>query len=95
MLCRVLNVFEERLPRLERQAALEERARENAALTERIREIHHRSRETYGYPRESTPNSGLWGYTATVSGWRGLCEKMGLEAACEGVGESTLPARTL
>jgi putative transposase len=24
---------------------------ENADLTERIREIHHRSRETYGYPR--------------------------------------------
>ena len=27
------------------------RARQNAALAERIREIHHRSRETYGYPR--------------------------------------------
>jgi putative transposase len=27
------------------------RARENAALIERIREIHHSSRETYGYPR--------------------------------------------
>ena len=27
------------------------REQENAALTERIREIHHRSRETYGYPR--------------------------------------------
>ncbi len=27
------------------------RERENATLTERIREIHQRSRETYGYPR--------------------------------------------
>ena len=27
------------------------RDRQNAALTERIREIHQRSRETYGYPR--------------------------------------------
>jgi putative transposase len=50
MLCRVLNVsrsgyhaWKDRPP--------SNRARENAALTERIREIHHRSRETYGYPR--------------------------------------------
>ncbi len=50
MLCRVLNVsrsgyhaWKDRPP--------SKRARENAALTERIREIHHRSRETYGYPR--------------------------------------------
>ena len=27
------------------------RSREDAALTEKIREIHERSRETYGYPR--------------------------------------------
>lgn len=27
------------------------RAKENASLTEKIREIHHRSRGTYGYPR--------------------------------------------
>ena len=50
MLCRVLKVsrsgyhaWKDRPP--------SKRARENAALTERIREIHHRSRETYGYPR--------------------------------------------
>lgn len=50
MLCRVLNVsrsgyhaWKDRPP--------SKRARENAALTEQIREIHHRSRETYGYPR--------------------------------------------
>jgi len=50
MLCRVLKVsrsgyhaWKDRPP--------SKRARENAALTERIREIHHRSRGTYGYPR--------------------------------------------
>lgn len=50
MLCRVLKVsrsgyhaWKERAP--------SKRARQNAALAERIREIHHRSRETYGYPR--------------------------------------------
>ncbi len=50
MLCRVLKVsrsgyhaWKDRPP--------SKRAREDAALTERIREIHHRSRETYGYPR--------------------------------------------
>jgi len=30
---------------------LSKRARENAALTERIRQTHHRSRQIYGYPR--------------------------------------------
>jgi putative transposase len=49
-LCRVLKVsrsgyyaWRDRPP--------SKRARANAALTERIREIHHRSRETYGYLR--------------------------------------------
>jgi len=50
MLCKVLKVsrsgyydWKNRPP--------SKRATENAALTERIREVHHRSRETYGYPR--------------------------------------------
>jgi putative transposase len=50
LLCKVLKVsrsgyhaWKDRPP--------SKRARENAALTERIREIHHRSRGTYGYPR--------------------------------------------
>ncbi len=49
-LCRVLRVsrsgyyeWKDRPP--------SNRDRENATLTERIREIHQRSRETYGYPR--------------------------------------------
>jgi putative transposase len=50
MLCEVLKVsrsgyydWKERPP--------SRRDRENADLTERIREVHHRSRGTYGYPR--------------------------------------------
>ncbi len=50
MLCKVLKVsrsgyyaWRDRPP--------SKRATANAALTERIRKIHHRSRETYGYPR--------------------------------------------
>jgi putative transposase len=50
LLCKVLKVsrsgyydWKDRPP--------SKRATENATLTERIREIHHRSRATYGYPR--------------------------------------------
>jgi putative transposase len=50
LLCRVLGVsrsgyydWKDRPP--------SKRARENAALTEQIVEIHERSQETYGYPR--------------------------------------------
>jgi HTH-like domain len=42
--------FQERLLRLERQASLEGEPR-GEALTRMIREIHRRSRETYGSPR--------------------------------------------
>ena len=43
--------FEERLLRLEEETTLEKEPRQNAALTGKIREIHRRSRETYGSPR--------------------------------------------
>lgn len=50
VLCRILGVsrsgyydWKGRLP--------SKRARDNASLTEKIREIHDRSRQTYGYPR--------------------------------------------
>jgi putative transposase len=50
MLCRVLKASRSGYhARKDRPPS--KRARENAALTERIREIHHRSRKTYGYPR--------------------------------------------
>jgi putative transposase len=41
----------QRLLWLESSAALQERERIDASLTERIREIHERNRRTYGYPR--------------------------------------------
>ena len=50
MLCRVLKVSRSAYHAWKDRAP-SKRARENAALTERIREIHQRSRETYGYPR--------------------------------------------
>lgn len=43
--------LKERLLRLEREAPFEEGHRENAALIERIRAIHQKSRGTYGYLR--------------------------------------------
>jgi putative transposase len=56
MLCRVLKVsrsgyyaWRERPP--------SKRATENAALIERIRAIHQKSRGTYGYPHASMLNS--------------------------------------
>jgi putative transposase len=93
-LCRVLRVsrsgyyeWKDRPP--------SNRDRENATLTERIREIHQLSRETYGYPRVHAELRALGVRSVTASVWRGLCERMGLEAACEGLGGSTPPASTL
>ncbi len=43
--------LKEWLLRPERPAAFSKRAKKNAALTERIRKVHQRSRGTYGYPR--------------------------------------------
>jgi putative transposase len=94
MLCRVLNVsrsgyhaWKDRPP--------SKRARENAALTERIREIHHRSIETYGYPRVHAELRAVGIHCNRKRVARLMRKGMGLEAACEGVGESTPPARTL
>ena len=81
---------------MERQAALEESQGENAALTERIREIHHRSRETYGYPRVHAELLRAVGIHCNRKRVARLMRKDGLRgSACEGVGESTPPARTL
>jgi transposase-like protein len=67
LLCRILKVsrsgyydWKDRPP--------SRRARENAALMERIREIHSRSPQIYGYPRGSMPNSGLLECAVTASG---------------------------
>jgi putative transposase len=50
MLCKVLKISRSAYYDWKNRPP-SKRATENAALTERIREIHHRSRETYGYPR--------------------------------------------
>jgi putative transposase len=50
LLCRVLKVSRSGYYDWKARP-LSKMARENAALTEKIREIHERSRRTYGYPR--------------------------------------------
>lgn len=50
LLCRVLKVSRSAYYDW-KDRPLSKRARENAALTEKIREIHDRSRQIYGYPR--------------------------------------------
>jgi putative transposase len=51
MLCKVLKVSRSGYYDDWRDRSPSKRERENADLTERIREVHHRSRGTYGYPR--------------------------------------------
>jgi putative transposase len=48
-----------------------ERSRQDAFLTEKIREIHSRSRETYGYPRVHAASSVRSGSFAAEGEWRG------------------------
>ena len=50
MLCRMLGVSKSGYYAW-RGRAPSERSRQDALLDEKIREIHSRSRETYGYPR--------------------------------------------
>jgi putative transposase len=50
MLCRVLKVSKSGYYAWKSRPP-SKRSRQDAALTEKIREIHRRSRETYGYPR--------------------------------------------
>jgi putative transposase len=50
LLCRILGVSRSGYYDW-KDRPLSKRARENAALTEKIREIHARSRQIYGYPR--------------------------------------------
>ncbi len=50
LMCRMLGVSRSGYYRW-RDRPLSRRSREDAALTERIREIHERSRHTYGSPR--------------------------------------------
>ena len=70
LLCRVLGVsrsgyydWKDRLP--------SKRDRENATLTEKIREVHERSRGIYGYPRVHAELLELWECAAPGSGLPG------------------------
>lgn len=47
------------------------RSREDAVLTEKIREIHSKSRETYGYPRVHAELRALGVLCAAGAGWPG------------------------
>ena len=58
------------------------RNRENAALTEQIREIHERSRETYGSPRVHAELREHLGLAVAVNASRDSCAKPGCKAAC-------------
>jgi transposase InsO family protein len=69
--------------RLAQHAALGEEATEDTLLTEKIRQIHSRSRQTYGYPRVHAELRSL----GIVCGRRRVARLMGpqgLEAVPEG-----------
>ena len=59
-------LLEQRLLRLEGSPALKESAREDALLTEKIRQIHERSRPIYGYPRILMPSLSSHTLTRTL-----------------------------
>ena len=93
LLCKVLKVsrsgyydWKDRPP--------SKRATENATLTERIREIHHRSRATYGYPRVHAElrASGVRCFRKRVAR---LMRKDELRGRIQGRKRKTPPARTL
>ncbi len=72
----------------------EARHRKRRALTEKIRQIHHRSRRIYGYRRVHAELIKLWEYAALLqAGYPTDAKKPDFEAACV-VGRSELPART-
>ena len=64
------------------------RTKENATLTERIREIHHRSRGTYGYPRVHAELRVL-GVRCSRKRVARLMRKAGLQGCVRGCRERT------
>jgi len=83
MLCKVLKVsrsgyyaWRDRPP--------SKRTKENAALTERIREVHHRSRETYGYPRVHAELRAALGVRCSRKRVARLMRKDGLRGCMRG-----------
>jgi hypothetical protein len=58
------------------------RSREDYALTQKIREVHLRSRETYGSPRVHAELCAPWVRGAVGAGWPGQCGSRGFGVAC-------------
>jgi putative transposase len=89
LLCRVLGVsrsgyyeWKDRPP--------SKRDRENAALTEKIRHIHERSRQLYGYPRVHAELKAL-GVRCSRKRVARLMRKAALRGCLRAVGRSGLP----
>ena len=70
VLCRVLEVSKSGYYAW-RSRAPSKRSREDYALTQKIREVHRRSRETYGSPRVHAELCAPWVCGALGAGWPG------------------------
>ena len=71
MLCRVLKVSKSGYYAWKRRPP-SKRSREDAALTEKIREVHQRSRQTYGsVSRGFMPSYTPSGCAVVAGGWPG------------------------
>ena len=91
LLCRILKVSRSGYYGGWKDRSPSRRDRENAALTEKIGEIHNRSRRIYGYPRRVHAElRALWECAAPGSGSHDRCAKRVFKAASEGAGNAPL-----
>jgi hypothetical protein len=91
-----LECLKERLENAWKDRPPSKRARENAALTERIQGDPPQEQRNIRLPQRVHAELRAVGIHCNRKRVARLMRKgMGLEAACEGVGESTPPARTL
>lgn len=67
ILCRVLQVSRSGYYAW-KSRPLSKRSREDAALAEKIREVHERSRQTYGYPRVHAASCVPWECAVAAEG---------------------------
>ncbi len=68
MLCKVLGVSKSGYYAWKSRPP-SNRSREDAALTEKIRKVHERSRQTYGYPRVHAELRALGVCCGRAGGW--------------------------